>query len=84
MLNTWKTLLLASILVLTAAPLLSRYASSSARRDDSDDRTPNNATVSFGEWMTMPPLDRYPNLSPIAANHHLFIPRESKLRQVAQ
>ena len=29
----------------------------------------SNATVSFGEWMT--PLDRFPNNSPAAANHHI-------------
>jgi plastocyanin len=35
----------------------------------------SNATVSFGAWMTTPPVDRFPNLSPRAANHHELIPQ---------
>ena len=41
-----------------------------------------NATVSFGEWKTdlTPPLDRYPNVSPAAANHHALIPFQAIIR----
>jgi len=46
-----------------------------------DDNGPlSNATVSFGEWMTVPPLDRFPNSSPAAANHHALIPNEVKIK----
>ena len=37
-----------------------------------------NATVSFGAWMT--PLDRFPNVSPIPANHHALMPNEVKIK----
>jgi plastocyanin len=40
----------------------------------------SNATVSFGSWMTSPPLDRFPNLSPITANHHELIPQVAKIK----
>jgi hypothetical protein len=32
------------------------------------------ATVSFGAWHTEPPVDRFPNVSPIPANRHQLIP----------
>jgi len=35
-----------------------------------------SATVSFGHWLTAPPLDRFPNLSPRTANGHQLIPHE--------
>lgn len=44
-----------------------------------DDR-PDNATVSFGQWKTDPPLDRFPNNSPAAANNHQLIPDEVKVK----
>lgn len=34
----------------------------------------DNATVSFGQWRTDPPLDRFPNLSPRLSNNHHLIP----------
>jgi plastocyanin len=40
----------------------------------------SNATVSFGSWMTTPPLDRFPNNSPITANHHELIPQVAKIK----
>jgi plastocyanin len=40
-----------------------------------DDRRANNATVSFGEWQTEPPLDRFPINSPRERNEHRLIPR---------
>ncbi len=33
-----------------------------------------SATVSFGQWITAPPTDRFPNTSPRLANQHLLIP----------
>jgi hypothetical protein len=41
-----------------------------------DDGPLSSATVSFGEWMTMPPLDRFPNRSPLPANHHELKPKQ--------
>ena len=40
----------------------------------------SSATVSFGQWMTEPPLDRFPDLSPRTANQHLLIPFEATIR----
>jgi plastocyanin len=40
----------------------------------------NNATVSFGGWMTDPPLDRFPNISPIEPNHHRLTPQIAKIK----
>lgn len=72
--NTRKTLLLASILFLM-------IGASYLRPVSSDEEGPlNSATVSFGSWMTMPPLDRFPNTSSAAANHHEPIPREVKIK----
>jgi hypothetical protein len=39
-----------------------------------------SATVSFGEWKTDPPLDRYPNSSPIAGNVHMLIPHQVTIK----
>jgi hypothetical protein len=35
-----------------------------------------NATVSFGQWRTDPPLDRFPNSSPQDGNIHEVIPNQ--------
>lgn len=40
----------------------------------------SNATVSFGGWMTSPPLDRFPNNSDRFANHHELTPNEVTIR----
>src|SRR5262245_48466223 len=40
----------------------------------------SNATVSFGSWMTTPPLDRFPNASPGGPNHHELKPRIAIIR----
>ncbi len=45
-----------------------------------DNNLPNNATVSFGGWMTTPPLSRFPNLNPITANHHALTPKMAQIR----
>jgi len=39
-----------------------------------------SATVSFGQWNTDPPLDRFPNNSPRAANQHQLIPGEVTIK----
>jgi plastocyanin len=40
-----------------------------------------NATVSFGAWMTSPPLDRFPNVSNTrTSNHHVVIPEVAKIK----
>ncbi len=40
-----------------------------------------NATVSFGAWMTSPPLDRFPNVSNTrTSNHHVVIPDVAKIK----
>jgi hypothetical protein len=33
-----------------------------------------NATVSFDQWQTDPPLNRFPNASPRLSNNHQLIP----------
>jgi hypothetical protein len=38
-----------------------------------------NATVSFGQWETDPPLDRFPNNSPADRNNHEVIPETVKI-----
>ncbi len=40
----------------------------------------SNDTVSFGSWMTTPPLDRFPNASPRLANHHELVPQVAKIK----
>ncbi len=35
-----------------------------------------SATMTFGSWMTDPPLDRFPNLSDRTRNNHHLTPRE--------
>ncbi len=40
-----------------------------------------NATVSFGQWPTDPPLDRFPNLgAPGLPNVHQLLPNEVKIK----
>src|SRR5687767_15464318 len=40
-----------------------------------------NATVSFGAWMTSPPVDRFPNISNTrTSNHHVVIPEVAKIK----
>ena len=40
-----------------------------------------NATVSFGQWQTSPPLDRFPNASPADRNQHELLPNEVRIRK---
>jgi plastocyanin len=40
-----------------------------------------NAVVSFGQWPTEPPLDRYPNIPPTPAqNVHVLAPFEARIK----
>jgi plastocyanin len=39
-----------------------------------------NATVSFGAWLTTPPLDRFPNNSPAGPNLHELVPQVALIR----
>jgi hypothetical protein len=39
-----------------------------------------NATVSFGQWKTDPPLDRFPNASPRLNNNHQLIPNTATIK----
>jgi plastocyanin len=40
-----------------------------------------NAVVSFGQWLTDPPLDRFPNVPPAPPrNQHLLLPREATIK----
>jgi plastocyanin len=39
-----------------------------------------NATVSFGAWLTTPPLDRFPNNSPAGPNLHELVPQVAVIR----
>ena len=39
-----------------------------------------NATVSFGQWQTDPPLDRFDNLSPRLRNNHEVIPNNVTIK----
>lgn len=56
------------------APVVSRSAS----LVDDDNGALQNATVSFGEWMT--PLDRHTTVPPPSANHHELIPKTVKIK----
>lgn len=39
-----------------------------------------SAVVSFGQWLTDPPLDRFPNNSPRTANQHKLIPYTATIK----
>lgn len=59
----------------------SQHAHKTAVGPANSDRGPlSNATVSFGAWTTPPPLDRFPNLSPRDANHHVMAPQVAKIK----
>jgi plastocyanin len=50
------------------------------RPDTSQGNALDSATVSFGGWMTTPPLDRFPNENPRTANHHALTPKMVKIK----
>ena len=59
----------------------SQHHSQEVRADPDDGGGPlDSATVSFGGWMTTPPLDRFPNQNPIPANHHALTPKTVKIK----
>jgi plastocyanin len=83
-----KTVLVLSMLgfiLISGISLMTYYVSASDdkkpnARSDNDSRRLNNATVSFGGWMTTPSLDRFPNVSPIPANHHALTPETVRIK----
>jgi plastocyanin len=54
--------------------------SAELRPDTSQGKALDSATVSFGGWMTTPPLDRFPNENPRTANHHALTPKTVKIK----
>jgi hypothetical protein len=58
--------------------------SASAKEDPSGHgrggRALSSATLSFGAWIAEPPLDRFPNASPIPANLHQIVPFHTKIK----
>jgi plastocyanin len=76
-----KVVSLAGISILIIAAFYVRSLSSAPEKGDKGrNEALSSATVSFGEWMTTPPLDRFPNASPAAGNHHALVPREVKIK----
>jgi hypothetical protein len=80
---------LGSAAAVVSAPVLAGGAAPPPREDDDDvghSHGPHDkngkpltgalasATMSFGAWRTEPPLDRYPNVSPMTANAHQLVP----------
>jgi len=61
-----------------AAPVLA--AGQHGNHGDNVDGPMANVNVSFGQWHTSPPLDRFPNLNPITGNVHKLIPFEAKIK----
>lgn len=76
-------LVMVSVVLILGIALTNYYASANDDKktgSDDDNRPVNNATVSFGGWMTRPVLDRFPNNSPIPANHHALTPGTVKIK----
>lgn len=73
---------MAAMLILTAsaANLTAQHHGKDALRQDNDRSSLANATVSFGGWMTTPSVDRFPNLNPRTANHHIILPYVAKIK----
>lgn len=62
--STWSRMCLVALCFLGLAAPVAR----------ADDGLPATATISFGQWQTDPPLERFPNLSPRERNEHQLIP----------
>ena len=77
--NPRKSVLLASILLAGILVLVITAVHLTPVRS-AEEGPLSNATVSFGAWMTSPSLDRFPNVSLAAANHHVLMPREVKIK----
>lgn len=75
-----KNLPLAALVILFIAAVLSRPLSSALEKEKGDKGPLSSATISFGQGMTTPPLDRFPNNSPAAGNHHALVPGEVKIK----
>lgn len=67
---------------LVAANDTSSHTSHSSVAKSADITGPlSNETVSFGAWMTSPPLDRFPNVSNTRLNnHHVVIPEVARIK----
>jgi plastocyanin len=81
----WLILCVAAILAFGLTTYLVRAGEShtghaSAAPVPAIDGPLSNATVSFGGWMSSPPLDRFPNNSPRTANHHQLTPQVAKIK----
>ena len=63
-----------------AAPIL---AAGQHDHGDNVDGPLANVNVSFGQWKTTPPLDRF-GVVPVTANVHKLIPFEAKIKAVAE
>jgi hypothetical protein len=72
--NVRRNLIGAGLTGVTAA-LLNAAA---PRRAQADEGVLAGATIRFGSWM--PPLDRFPNVSPPPANHHDLCPDHVTIR----
>jgi len=65
--------------LVTANEQQSQHAHVAASKSESGPLS--NATVSFGAWMTAPPVDRFPNVSNTrTSNHHVIIPEVAKIK----
>jgi hypothetical protein len=67
----------------TGVAMAALFGGAPARAGDGGDHHGgplSSATVHFGSWMTTPPLDRFPNLSPRTANHHELCPDEVTIK----
>ena len=73
----------------TASTTPARGKTDDKRHDDDHDHDHDHrpvkgaqatATVSFGQWKTDSPVDRYPNAAPMAANGHLVIPHQVTIK----
>ena len=83
--KTVLVLSMLSLVLILGISLMTYYVSASNDKKtnskaDDDSRQINSATVSFGGWMTTPILDRFPNVSPIRANHHSLTPGTVKIK----
>ena len=71
----------AALLALGTAGALSASAQHHGKPTGSPANDPlGSATVSFGGWMTDPPLDRFTALPPPSANHHELIPHNARIK----
>ena len=88
---SWSVLLIVAILALglttyfllpglVSAGESHHLAHTNVATNVTNDGPLSNATVSFGAWMTSPPMDRFPNLSAGIPNHHELKPQVAKIK----